>query len=54
LEDLGYEADADSAQFPVSENGIVIVGEYGRLIPPHARRGANVRPYLEKRSERNI
>jgi len=51
---IGYEADADSAQFPVSENGIVIVGEYGPLVLPHARRGANVRPYLEKRPERNI
>ena len=51
---IGYEADADSAQFPVSENGIVIVGEYGPLVLPHARRGANVRPYPEKRPERSI
>ena len=51
---IGYEPDADSAQFPVSENGIVIVGEYGPRVLPPAHRGANVRPFLEKRPERNI
>jgi glucose-1-phosphate adenylyltransferase len=51
---IGYEADTDSAQFPVSENGIVIVGEYGPQVLRPPRRGANVLPYTERRSERNI
>jgi len=46
---IGYEADADSAQFPVSENGIVIVGEYQPQILRTARREASVLPYVEKR-----
>jgi glucose-1-phosphate adenylyltransferase len=47
---IGYEADADSALFPVSENGIVIVGAYGPRVPRPDRRGTNVLPYQEKRS----
>jgi len=50
---IGYEADADSAQFPVSENGIVIVGEYEPRVVRTARRGATVLPYLG-RMERNM
>ena len=42
---IGYEPHADAAQFPVSENGIVIVGTYGPRIPWSARRGARVLPY---------
>ena len=51
---IGYEAHADSLQFPVSENGIVIVGAYGPQIPWPARRGAHVLPYRGKRTEQNI
>jgi glucose-1-phosphate adenylyltransferase len=51
---IGYEADADSAQYPVSENGIVIVGGYGPRVLRPARRAASVLPYLEKRTEHNI
>jgi glucose-1-phosphate adenylyltransferase len=50
---IGYEADADSAQFPVSENGIVIVGAYESRVLRTGRRGARVLPYLGKRMARN-
>jgi glucose-1-phosphate adenylyltransferase len=51
---IGYEADADSSQYPVSENGIVIVGAYGPRVLRPARRAASVLPYLERRTERDI
>jgi glucose-1-phosphate adenylyltransferase len=48
---IGYEAHADSARFPVSENGIVIVGSYGPR-PSPARSSAHVLPYRGRRTER--
>ena len=39
---IGYDSQADLARFPVSENGIVIVGPHGPRVPRPDPRGANV------------
>jgi ADP-glucose pyrophosphorylase len=51
---IGYEAHTDSTQFPVTENGIVIVGARGPETRGPARRGAHVLAYPEKRMDRDM
>ena len=46
---IGYDPDADLARFPVSENGIVIVGAHGPHVPRSAFRGSNVLPWKDTR-----